>query len=191
MQIISFLIIILWITLLIYWMVSAVKSKRNFRNYNWRFEILLRLIIIVIIILFFHVPILRQFADNLQSQPFYSNPIVIALGFVIFLLGYALTLWARVSLGKNWGMPMTIKEKPELVISGPYAYIRHPIYSGMILAMLGTSLAVNGYLIIPLIIVSFYFIFSSRIEERNMLQLFPKDYEKYRKKTNALIPFIY
>ena len=64
-----------------------------------------------------------------------------ALGLVLFGLGLAFAIWARVHIGRNWGTPMTQKDEPELVTSGPYRLVRHPIYSGILLANIGTALA--------------------------------------------------
>ena len=72
-----------------------------------------------------------------------ASPVLGAIGAVVFASGLALAIWARVHLGRNWGMPMTQKDEPELVMSGPYRYVRHPIYSGLLAAVLGTALATN------------------------------------------------
>jgi protein-S-isoprenylcysteine O-methyltransferase Ste14 len=69
----------------------------------------------------------------------------------VFATGIALAIWARVHLGRNWGMPMTQKAEPELVTSGPYRFVRHPIYSGLLAWLLGTALVTN---LIGLIIVA-------------------------------------
>jgi protein-S-isoprenylcysteine O-methyltransferase Ste14 len=63
--------------------------------------------------------------------------ILTAIGAVLFACGIALAVWARLHLGRNWGMPMTQRAEPELVTSGPYRFVRHPIYSGLLTAMLG------------------------------------------------------
>lgn len=61
----------------------------------------------------------------------------------IWVLGLGLAVWARIYLGRNWGMPTSTKEDPELVTSGPYRTIRHPIYTGILLAMIGSAIAVT------------------------------------------------
>jgi Phospholipid methyltransferase len=72
-----------------------------------------------------------------------DSPVLGAIGAVVFASGIALAIWARVQLGQNWGMPMTQKAEPELVTSGPYRFVRHPIYSGLLAALLGTALVTN------------------------------------------------
>ena len=113
------------------------------------------------------------------------------IGFVLFLAGLALAIWARLHLGKNWGMPMTKKQNPELVVSGPYSFIRHPIYTGLLLAILGSALTVNGYFLVLLVLISAYFIYSATVEEKIMAAEFPKTYPDYKKKTKMLLPFVF
>jgi protein-S-isoprenylcysteine O-methyltransferase Ste14 len=64
--------------------------------------------------------------------------ILAAIGALVFACGIALAVWARLHLGRNWGMPMTQRAEPELVTSGPYRFVRHPIYTGLLTALLGT-----------------------------------------------------
>lgn len=185
------LIAFFWIFWLVYWLISAVGAKKNNANRNWWKETVIRIAIIFFIISILKIPIVTHLFLNALSSSFYSNILANILGTLIFLLGFSLAIWARVALGKNWGMPMTTKKEPELVMSGPYVFIRHPIYTGVILAMLGTLIAVSIFWIIPFIFLSLYFIYSLHIEEKNMLIKFPKAYKEYKKHTKALIPFIY
>ena len=82
-----------------------------------------------------------------------GNPWLLGIGLAIFVLGLALAVWARVYLGRNWGMPMSQKADPELVTTGPYGRIRHPIYSGIIVGMAGTAIAVSPYWLIAVAIL--------------------------------------
>jgi protein-S-isoprenylcysteine O-methyltransferase Ste14 len=87
-------------------------------------------------------------------------------------------------------MPMTQKDEPELVTSGPYGLVRHPIYSGILLAVLGTSLATDLYWLIAFAAMAAYFVYSSKVEERLLTAAFPATYPSYRTKTKMLIPFV-
>lgn len=167
------------------------RCKKSRSNNSWIYNILLRIAIVIIILLFLHISVLYNFVVDIHSKSFYNNPVTGVIGFIIFLLGLSVSVWARLNLAKNWGMPMTTKGKTNLITTGPYAYIRHPIYTGMIIAMLGTTIAMTILWVIPFIFLSAYFIYSSKIEEKNMLQQFPKEYGAYKKRTKALIPFIY
>jgi protein-S-isoprenylcysteine O-methyltransferase Ste14 len=95
-----------------------------------------------------------------------------------------------VYLGRNWGMPMSQRADPELVTTGPYARIRHPIYSGVIIGTVGTEIAVSPYWLNAVAILGAYFLFSAMIEERTMARLFPAAYPPYKGTTKMLIPYI-
>ena len=85
---------------------------------------------------------------------------------------------------------MSLREKPELITSGPYQFVRHPIYSGFLLAMFGTGLADGTTWLLILIVMGIYFIYSAKTEEKMMLKEFPEKYPAYMKKTKMLIPFV-
>jgi protein-S-isoprenylcysteine O-methyltransferase Ste14 len=87
-------------------------------------------------------------------------------GIISLVSGVGLAVWARVHLGRNWGMPMTRKVDPELVTSGPYRFVRHPIYSGMLLAIVGTALVTNVSLLLAASVLAIYFVYSAGVEER-------------------------
>jgi protein-S-isoprenylcysteine O-methyltransferase Ste14 len=103
--------------------------------------------------------------------------------------GVALAVWARAILGRNWSARVTRKEGHELIRSGPYAYVRHPIYSGLLLAAAGTALFVGewkGVSALVLILVAERF--KAQREEQFMLAEFGEGYEQYRRETGFLIP---
>ena len=94
-------------------------------------------------------------------------------------------------LGRNWGTPMTQKNDPELVTSGPYHLVRHPIYSGILVAGLGTALALSWLGLIAVVLAGVYFLYSATVEERHMTQQFPDSYPAYKRSTKMLVPFIF
>ena len=118
------------------------------------------------------------------------SPVLGAIGAVVFASGIALAIWARIHLGRNWGMPMTRKADPELVTSGPYRYVRHPVYSGLLAAVLGTVLVTNPIGLIIVAILSGYFYYCGSVEEKNLTAMFPTAYPAYRAGTKMLIPFV-
>ena len=118
------------------------------------------------------------------------SPVLAAIGAAVFASGIALAIWARVHLGRNWGMPMTQKAEPELVTSGPYRFVRHPIYSGLLTAMLGTVLVNNLLGLIVVAVLVGYFSYCGTVEERNLVSTFPAAYPQYRGRTKMLIPFL-
>ena len=184
------IIVGLWVLFVAYWAVAAMSVKRSAGRRPWRREIGLRLIVILLIAALLQFRGLRHFLAETQRSVSYSG-ILGWIGVALCALGFGLAISARWHLGRNWGMPMSRKEQPELVTSGPYAHLRHPIYTGLILAMLGSALGVNVSWTLMLVPVGAYFIYSARREESAMLQLFPEQYAAYMARTGMLAPRLF
>jgi protein-S-isoprenylcysteine O-methyltransferase Ste14 len=180
----------LWLLFVVYWAVAAVGAKRNASSRLWRGGIGLRLVLILLIATVLRSPSLRDFLAEAQRSTSHSD-IFGWTGVALCALGFGLAISARWYLGSNWGMPMSRKEQPELVTSGPYAFIRHPIYTGLIVAMLGSAVGVNIYWAVMLVPVGAYFIYSARREEAVMLQQFPEQYAAYMARTGMLAPRLF
>jgi protein-S-isoprenylcysteine O-methyltransferase Ste14 len=180
----------LWLLFVVYWAVAAVGAKRNASSRLWRGGIGLRLVLILLIATVLRSPSLRAFLAEAQRSTSHSD-IFGWTGVALCALGFGLAISARWYLGSNWGMPMSRKEQPELVTSGPYAFIRHPIYTGLIVAMLGSAVGVNISWALMLVPVGAYFIYSARREETIMLQLFPEQYAAYMARTGMLAPRLF
>lgn len=86
---------------------------------------------------------------------------------------------------------MTLKQEPELVTSGPYRLVRHPIYSGLILAFVGTTMATSVLALIPSALLSAYFVWSAHTEEQILSKAMPSSYPGYMTRTKMLVPFVY
>jgi len=106
-------------------------------------------------------------------------------------LGLSFAIWARVHIGRNWGTPMSQKDDPELVTSGPYHSVRHPIYSGILMAGVGTAVALSWFWLIAVVLAGAYFLYSATVEERNLAKQFPEAYPTYRRSTKMLVPFVF
>jgi protein-S-isoprenylcysteine O-methyltransferase Ste14 len=186
----SLALVIGWIIFWLYWIVSAFGSKKEApANIKQFFVIRITLfpLVVVLVLIFDRLP------DSLRNhyQSVTSNHLVMAVGLFLFLGGLVLAIWARRHLGKNWGMPMTKKQAPELVTSGPYHYIRHPIYTGFLLMTLGSFLGICMFWLIIFVVAGIFFVYSAYAEERLMQQQFPRVYSSYKAKTKMLIPFLF
>ena len=181
----------LWLILLLYWIVAATGAKRNVGS-RQRFTASGLRVGGVLILAFAlqAIPVVRQTLHHAESL-LADRPMVRAIGAGICALGVGLALWARIHLGKNWGMPMSTKENAELVTTGPYAVVRHPIYTGILLAMLGSTLGESLFWLLPLVLFGAYFVYSARREEKLMLALFPEQYPPYVQRTSMLLPRIF
>ena len=112
------------------------------------------------------------------------------VGVVFSVVGIGVATWARVCLGRSWGMPMTVRAKPRLVRNGPYRFVRHPIYSGLLVALIGSAIATGSGFLPAAIGSGAYFVLSLRVEEADMAASFPDEYPEYSKHTKRLIPFV-
>lgn len=187
MSIFQYLIILCWAVFLVIWILSAFRAKRTIGGSRpILFLNLLRIAVVIVAVSLVHA--------GVAIQPFQMtaiNPILGTVGVSLCALGIAFAVWARIYLGSNWGMPMSVKESPELVTSGPYAYVRHPIYTGVIVGMLGTMLVVGSWWVIVIIAGGLYFVYSATREEKLMLKEFPDTYPAYKARTKMLVPFIF
>jgi len=114
------------------------------------------------------------------------------VGLAITVIGLGFAVWARLHIGRNWDALVALKENHQLVRTGPYAIVRHPIYSGFISATLGTAIAqgdVGGLISTALIAIAWGY--KSRVEEAFMIEAFGAEYEQYRREVKALIPFVW
>jgi protein-S-isoprenylcysteine O-methyltransferase Ste14 len=126
----------------------------------------------------------------LQRLMPHSDGIAVA-GAILTAAGLGIAVWARRRLGRNWSGTVTLKEGHTLVRDGPYRVIRHPIYSGLLLAIAGTALAIGQWRgIAALALASVALARKVQVEERVMAAAFP-DYAGYRRRSWALIPFVF
>ena len=111
------------------------------------------------------------------------------VGSFLLIMGLGLAVWARVHLGKYWSGHVTLKAGHRLIRSGPYAFVRHPIYTGILTAMLGSAIAIDEYRgVLVLAIATETFVRKLLIEERWLTEEFGSEYERYRHEVKALIP---
>jgi protein-S-isoprenylcysteine O-methyltransferase Ste14 len=112
-------------------------------------------------------------------------------GLLLVLLGIAFAIWARVELGGNWSGAVTVKQGHTLIRRGPYTFVRHPIYTGLLLAFLGVAIIlgqIRGLLGVGVLSLAFWL--KLRMEERFMLEQFGADYRRYQERVKALIPYV-
>ena len=183
------IILVFWLFFIVYWAISAVGAKRSVGGNAWWKQSLLRLCIVVLLLVAFRIPWVGHSLHVVQLHQT-GNWLLGAIGAALVCLGIGLAVFARVYLGRNWGMPMSKKEDPELVTGGPYAFVRHPIYTGIILAMLGSTIGEAIYWVLPLILFGAYFFYSARREEELMREQFGAHYQDYMRRTKMIVPFV-
>ena len=182
MRAVELVFVIGWAAFWLYWLVAAFFMKRG--RVPWSRDLRIRAVIVVVVILLVRFGTFR--GHGLNTDPWRAG-----LGLFLFALGLGFAIWARVHIGRNWGTPMTQKEEPELVTSGPYNLVRHPIYSGVLSAGVGTAVALSWLGLIPVVLAGVYFVYSATVEERYMTEQFPDTYPAYKRSTKMLLPFIF
>lgn len=177
--------IYIWLVFILVWVISAFTAKKTI--YVNRANIPIRLMIIIMLLAGFYVIIHHHLLPILIVH----NQVVNLIGLIITAIGLGIAVWARIYLGSNWGVPMSIKENPELITSGPYKYVRHPIYTGILLAFIGSALVQGLFWFVIFIVFAIYFIFAAGREEQQLMQQFPTQYPDYKKRTKSMIPLIW
>jgi protein-S-isoprenylcysteine O-methyltransferase Ste14 len=170
-----------WAAFWLYWILAAFSMKKG--RIAWSRELRIRFVIVAVAIALFRFGAFRGYGVN-------TDPWRAGIGLALFALGLGLGVWARVHLGRNWGTPMTQKVEPELVTSGPYRLARHPIYSGILIAGIGTAVALSWLWLAAFALTGIYFIYAARVEERFLTQQFPDTYPAYKRSTKMLVPFV-
>ena len=171
-----------WAAFWIYWLAAASSMKRG--RVPWSRELRIRAVVVVLAILLSRVGAFR--GGGLNSDPWRAG-----LGLFLFALGLGFAIWARLHIGRNWGTPMSQKDDPELVTSGPYGLVHHPIYSGVLLAGVGTAVALSWLWLFAMVLAGIYCVYSATVEERYLTKEFPDDYPMYSRSTKMLVPLIF
>ncbi len=180
-----------WVVFIIFWLVNAPKTKKDTtRQGSWLTALAIRVGIVVAVILLLRVPAGRQLLQRSRVLFSYSIPEFGIVGAALCVVGVAIAVWARACLGANWSSRPSLKADHVLITSGPYHLIRHPIYTGMLLAALGTAIDVGIIGLVIFVVVAVVLIRRISVEEKLMMGLFQEQYSSYKRRTKALIPFV-
>lgn len=179
-----------WLVVVLYWSISSfsVKKVEQQESFSKRF-------------LFYWLPLLiailllgpgKWFGHSLIRENFVPHTnLVGGIGLSISVIGAFIACWSRYILGKNWSLSVQKKENHELIQTGIYKIVRHPIYTGFLLLFTGNCIIVGDYRgIIAVLIVFFSFWFKIKKEEKLLIETFGEKYSEYKKQTKALIPFL-
>lgn len=192
------IIFISWMAFVLVWGISAFFVKRDVRAGGYVALLqrywMVRLAAAAIVI-FAAVRLGRSTSSPVAvifSQGIFTPPLALGwIGAGLTAMGIGFAMWARVTLGRNWSSHPAMKEHHQLVTTGPYAYVRHPIYSGILLAALGTAIVSSIFGVAMFIFISIAFAWRMNKEEKILLDLFPEQYPEYQKHTKRLVPFVW
>jgi protein-S-isoprenylcysteine O-methyltransferase Ste14 len=185
----GWLIFALWLTLVAYWCLAAYTGRAGIGRWIWWREIAVRLGFFALAVAASQVAVTGHASSDVPRYALSASPQVGATGVVLCVIGIGLVILARASLRRHWTVPAA-PASPELVTTGPYAWVRHPIYGGMLLAMLGSAIGQSVLWLLPLAIYGPSFIRSARHEERLLLAQFPERYGAYMQRTKMLLPLV-
>jgi protein-S-isoprenylcysteine O-methyltransferase Ste14 len=172
-----------WIAVGIVWAAGAVFTKRTARSQTAASRLIHLLLAATGFFLVFKGPSGWRFLPE--------SPAIALAGLVLTVAGATIGVWARVMLGANWSAVITIKQDHRIIRRGPYAVVRHPIYSGGLLALLGTAIAsgaVRGLFGFALVFIAWWM--KSRLEESFLESQFGPSYAQYKREVKGLIPFV-
>ena len=175
-----------WAVLVMVWIAGLFFSKPTARrtSYSSRFVLFLPFLVCYLLVRSHAIPVawlLLRFWPHTQALQ--------VSGLALTILGCGFAIWARVTLGSNWSGLPKVRREHELIVRGPYKLVRHPIYSGLLLALAGTAIAADrSFWILALVLAVVSYAVKIRQEEQLMMQTFPQDYPAYRRRVKALIP---
>ncbi|HKV80878.1 MAG TPA: isoprenylcysteine carboxylmethyltransferase family protein [Candidatus Sulfotelmatobacter sp.] len=180
---------VIWVAFLVYWRIKAADTKtaQRLEPAAWGILRVLTFLIAVVLLSTTRIPVHWLY---LQLWPAGFWPFW--LGAAVTVAGLLFAIWARAHLGTNWSSSITIKQGHELITSGPYAVVRHPIYTGILTGFLGTVIAlsqVRGLIAFVLIFLMLWL--KLRTEEQWMRSQFGETYATYAHKTAALVPYLF
>jgi protein-S-isoprenylcysteine O-methyltransferase Ste14 len=177
-----------WAAWAIYWLVSAIGNKATERRESpaSRMAHVVPLVAGGVLIAWRDSP----WASVLGLRLWQRSLALYWIGLAVLVAGLGFATWARVHLGRNWSGVVTVKEGHELIRTGPYGYVRHPIYAGVLTGLIGTVIC-SGTLraVLGLLVIAIALARKVRIEEAMMRETFPGQYQKYCEEVPALIPF--
>jgi protein-S-isoprenylcysteine O-methyltransferase Ste14 len=177
----------MWFAWALYWVILARKAKHTVRRESLASRAT-NVVPLVIGVLLVAVPSIPSPAFAIRILP--HTLATYWTGVTLVFLGLSFAVWARVHIGSNWSGTVTVKEDHVLIRTGPYRIVRHPIYTGLLAAVLGSGVARGELrLIWALVLCSIGFTIKLRLEERWMRQEFGEEYARYSAEVPALVPF--
>jgi protein-S-isoprenylcysteine O-methyltransferase Ste14 len=192
MNLIQTIIFSCWIILGLYWLISAFFQKKIVEKSSYTNTLFQLIVMIVSAILL----VKYDFYSPLSYSPLAvvlvkQSLIIDFISIFLCILGLIIAIWARKVLSDNWSIKVVFKKNHELIQIGPYEYIRHPIYTGLLLMFVGTALIVgriSGFVGFIILFIGLYI--KLKQEEKLMIKHFNKKYLDYKTRTKALVPYV-
>jgi len=178
---------LLWLAWGVFWFVASpfVKNDKVSERMSRRLHYMIPMVV------GFFLVFQRLTPGSIHGQLYYSHGIDIS-GNLLTLGGLVLSVWARIRLGRNWSGHINLKEGHKLIRTGPYRFVRHPIYTGMSAAAAGSAMtAATGGAYVGLALIFIAILIKIRREERIMLSEFGEEYQRFKQEAASLLPFVF
>jgi protein-S-isoprenylcysteine O-methyltransferase Ste14 len=175
-----------WLMLGVYWLISAAGTKKVAVNENSGLRVV-RLAIIVVLFVLLGTDWLRIGPLGWRFVPWRGS--IIWTGIALTAAGVGLAIWARSRLGRNWSDKVVLKVDHELIRSGPYRYLRHPIYTGILVALAGTALVIGEWRgVVAVILMGMNYYIKAAREEKILEANFGEAFAEHKKRTGFFLP---
>ena len=175
-----------WIVFALYWIVSAIRTRGTLQTESFASRYAILLIEVAGFVLLFRHSAGIGFLGNRFMHRTLASAIV---GSILTWMGIGLAIWARYHLAEYWSARITIKQDHQLIRTGPYARLRHPIYSGIILAAIGSAVVIDQWrCVLGVCLVLIGYCIKARKEETMLTQQFGDAFREHQKQTGFLIP---
>jgi protein-S-isoprenylcysteine O-methyltransferase Ste14 len=176
-----------WIIFVAYWFISARRLKAIAENQSLLSALAHR----IPVGFGWYLMVYWKLPPPMNRVLMPRTDLALVTGMAVCVLGLFVTIWARRTLAGNWSSDVTFKQGHELIKTGPYRFVRHPIYTGLLMMCLGSAIEVGALRSwLGLVVIGIGFWIKLKQEERLMLQHFPDEYPAYQKQVKALVPFV-
>ncbi len=185
----DYIIFVMWAAYLVYWWANSTTVKETERKESMPSRLIRFVTILTAVVLLGSRSIPLGILDE-RFLPTGATRFWIGCG--LTLAGLLFSVWARIHLGSNWSQVVAIKEGHQLITSGPYAFVRHPIYTGLLLAFIGSAVALGQWRgLLAVVLVFGVLWYKLRLEETWLRLQFGDSYDSYCRRVRALVPYIF
>jgi protein-S-isoprenylcysteine O-methyltransferase Ste14 len=177
----------IWTVFGVYWLLAGTRGKQEQTSESPIYRALRLAILVVVFTLLFAKWTAR--VGPLGSSFLIHRPVLGYIGFVLALAGIALAMWARIHLGQFWSDKVVLKVDHQLIRTGPYAHLRHPIYSGVLLGVAATALVLGEWRgVVAFLILLINYWIKARREDRMLADRFRESFAEHAKHAGFLLP---
>ena len=180
---------VVWIAVFAVWAIGGLTTKQTARAQSRGSRLIQTFFfILAFLLLFRNEPRTGWFGRRFLPPSLWGD----YTGLALTVAGAGFAIWARFALGRNWSGTVTVKQDHTLIRTGPYAVVRHPIYAGFLLAILGTTIAIGEIRGLAATVSALIGMkLKAQLEEEFMMEQFGEEYAQYKREVKGIIPFVW